>query len=108
MTDAQIALYASLRVAVPGEWRISFDTRTTVDAGPDRATLIVFLTRPVFAEPGPLAPGFARFFRLPNRAVVGTEKLALATPLDVIEDRPESHRYLVYEALDKIGEVDQP
>lgn len=100
MTDAQIALYASLRVAVPGEWRISM----TDHAG----TQIVYLTRPVYAEPGPLAPGFARFFRLPNRTVVGVEKLAVAAPLDAIEEVPTSHRYVVREALDQIGALTPP
>lgn len=98
MTDAQIALYASLRVAVPVEWRISMVDHDNLQ--------VVYLTRPVYAEPGPLAPGFARFFRLPNRQVVAVEKLAVAAPLDVIEEAPETHRHLVDEALYQIGIVD--
>lgn len=96
MTDAQITLYADLRVAVPGEWRISM-----ADA---EGMQFVYLTRPVYAEPGPLAPGFARFFRLPNRQVVGVEKLCVAVPLDALA-AAQARRCVVAEALDQINEV---
>lgn len=95
MTDAQIALYAALRVAIPTEWRIAMTDHDV--------TQFVYLTRPVYAEPGPLAPGPARFFRLPNRQVVGIEKLCVAAPLWMVNESAHARRHVVLEALDQIA-----
>lgn len=99
MTDAQIKLYAALRVAVPGEWRIRFLTSE------DHVT--VYFERPVYAEPGPLAPGFARYFRLPNHTIVGTELLAQSERRDLIEDYPQHRRYFVITAADRLADADR-
>lgn len=96
MTDAQIALYAALRVAVPVEWRISGRS--------NEIEQVVYFERPVYAEEGSRAPGFARFFRLPNRQVVGIEKLGQMIGREELEKHPGSAiRRMVMQARDKLA-----
>jgi hypothetical protein len=109
LTDAQIALYAAVRVAVPGEWRVSLHSYK-IDEWRGLKWMgnqVVYFERPIYAEDGPVAAGFARYFRLPNRQIVGTEKLAVACDWPSLEENTaEVVRNMVWEAKDLIRAAD--
>jgi hypothetical protein len=73
VTDAQIALYAALRVTVPEPWRISGHAT--------ELTQVVYFERPVYSEPNP----YARYFRTVAPQIVAYEKLAVATDRTSLE-----------------------
>lgn len=97
MTDAQIKLYAALRVAVPGEWRISGHSYR-LDGPRSAGNQVVYFSRPVFVLPTPRE----RYYGVGDvPQQVGIEKLAIACDWDSLErNTAEVVRNMVWEAED--------